>query len=95
VNRLPDQLLPRSSRLTAGADEGGTELEDDGAFEAAVVNACGFWLISTTVQLLPEACESTGPGISTLRQRLLHRYRLYSQLAARSGRPRHSAPGRT
>ncbi len=85
VNRMPEWLLPPlETAYRLELMKAAPELGDDGVFEAAIVNAAAFWLISTTVQLLPQALRLDQTwGISTIRQRLLYRFGLFSQTTAR------------
>jgi hypothetical protein len=87
VNRLPNHVLPKFEtayrlELMKGAPEAG----DDAFFEKSLMEAAGYWLVQNTNALMPRALRLEQRwGISTYRQRLLHRFEVFSQMSARSG----------
>jgi hypothetical protein len=87
VNRLPDWLAGRFEtayrlELIKGVPAAG----DDAAFEKGLMEAGGWWLLQNAISLLPRALRLDERwGISTYRQRLLHRFEAFAQRSGRSG----------
>jgi thiamine kinase-like enzyme len=87
ANRLPDYVIDgfevayRLELMKAVAEAG-----DDAFFERSLMEAAGWWLITTSNQLLPRALRFEERwGISTYRQRLLLRFEEFSRRATASG----------
>ena len=83
ANRVPDTLV--SKMETAYRTElvkGCPEAQDDRTFEAALVTACAFWLMSTLSRQLGNAMEADRTwGIATIRQRVLARLEAFTVTA--------------
>ena len=102
ANRLPPDLVSNMERAyRAELVKGCPEAEDDRLFEDALVDVCGFWLLSTLGRHLVKATEQDRPwGISTVRQRVLGRldafittaeeFRLRPALRAMAARLQHT-----
>ncbi|HXH22755.1 MAG TPA: hypothetical protein VNN10_12065 [Dehalococcoidia bacterium] len=87
ANRLPDYVVEGFEaayrlELMKAVPEAG----DDAFFERSLMEAAGWWLITTSNQLLTRALRFEERwGISTYRQRLLFRFEEFSRRAAASG----------
>ena len=83
ANRLPQGLVSKMEAVyRAELVKGCSQAQEDGIFERAVVEACGFWLVSTLTRHLDGALETDHTwGIATMRQRLLARLEAFVDVA--------------
>jgi thiamine kinase-like enzyme len=75
ANRLPHKMVQQmENTYRAIFSQRCPIAEDDKIFEAALVKACGFWLLNTLTRFLEHALEKDLDfGTSTIRQRILAR----------------------
>jgi hypothetical protein len=75
ANRLPATVVTQMETVyRAALVSGCPAAADDRLFEAALVDACGYWVLRTLVRHLPQALAEDRPwGIATVRPRLVSR----------------------
>ena len=83
ANRLPHGLVSKMEAVyRAELVKGCAQAQEDRIFERAIVEACGFWLVSTLSRHLDGALEADHTwGIATMRQRLLARLEAFVGVA--------------
>jgi hypothetical protein len=87
VNRLPEAIPERMEfAYRAELVKGCPEASDDKLFYRAFVEACAYWMITTTASLLQQVLTQDSQwGIATLRQRVLMRLDAFVQVAEQFG----------
>jgi hypothetical protein len=83
ANRLPETIVAQMETVyRAALVPGCPAAADDRLFADALVDACGYWMLRTLVQHLPQALDEDGHwGIAPIRSRLVSRLEAFMTTA--------------